>query len=82
MAEKVGLSSGVAVVTGNVLDGFEPESLGPRRSTRLKDRPQPDYRFPVKPGFRKETGARPKEYSTLSNISGIQISFKMSPLLT
>src|SRR5688572_4778920 len=62
--------------------GFEPESLGLRRSTRLKDRPQPDYRFPVKPGFRKETGARPKEYSTLSNISGTQISLQnvTSPL--
>ena len=63
-------------------DGFEPETLGPRRSTRLKDRPQPDYRFPVKPGFRKETGARPKDYSTLSNISGTQISLQnvTSPL--
>src|SRR5688572_27374771 len=48
-------------------DGFESETLGPRRSTRLKDRPKPDYRFPVKPGFRKETGARPKDYSTLSS---------------
>src|SRR5678815_2730345 len=55
-------------------DGFESETSGPRRSTRLKDRPQPNYRFPVKPGFRKETGARPKDYSTLSNISGTQIS--------
>src|SRR5688572_21572870 len=63
-------------------DGFEPETLGPRRSTRLKDRPQPDYRFPVKPGFRKETGARPKECSTSSNISGTQISLQnvTSPL--
>ena len=63
-------------------DGFEPETSGPRRSTRLKDRPQPDYRFPVKPGFRKETGARPKDYSTLSNISGTQISLQnvTSPL--
>src|SRR5688572_22989833 len=62
--------------------GFEPETLGPRRSTRLKDRPQPDYRFPVKPGFRKETGARPKDYSSLSNISGTQISLQnvTSPL--
>src|SRR5678815_1437773 len=57
-------------------DGFEPETLGPRRSTRLKDRPQPDYRFPVKPGFRKETGARPKDFSSLSNISGTQISLQ------
>jgi len=63
-------------------DGFEPETLGPRRSTRLKDRPQPNYRFPVKPGFRKETGARPKDYSSLSNISGTQISLQnvTSPL--
>src|SRR5688572_14019132 len=63
-------------------DGFEPETSGPRRSTRLKDRPQPNYRFPVKPGFRKETGARPKDYSSLSNISGTQISLQnvTSPL--
>src|SRR5678816_44463 len=63
-------------------DEFEPETSGPRRSTRLKDRPQPNYRFPVKPGFRKETGARPKEYSSSSNISGTQISLQnvTSPL--
>src|SRR5688572_13111845 len=63
-------------------DGFELETSGPRRSTRLRDRPQPDYRFPVKPGFRKETGARPKDYSSLSNISGTQISLQnvTSPL--
>src|SRR5688572_1429527 len=63
-------------------DGFEPETSGPRRSTRLRDRPQPDYRFPVKPGFRKETGARPKDFSTLSNIGRTQISLQnvTSPL--
>jgi len=42
--------------------GFEPEPLVLRRSARLKDRPQPDYRFPTK------TGARPKDYSLMSSI--------------
>src|ERR1043165_5343575 len=42
--------------------GFEPEPLVLRRSARLKDRPQPDYRFSKKTGLIEETGARPKKY--------------------
>src|ERR1043165_8292557 len=63
--------------------GFEPEPLVLRRSARLKDRPQPDYRFPTKTGLTEETGARPKEYPLTSGIQPPKISLRnvTSPLL-
>ena len=55
----------------SLLHRIEPETIGPRRSTRLLGQ-QLDYRFPGRPTLRSETGAS----------GGMQSNFKVVVGLT